>query len=140
MITAKSKLPSLAAVSLLIAAAFASAQEADDAEKPPVYQVELLIVEHMDQSQTTSEIPRMPEPEIADILEQDLPRLESTKRNESTNTIPGDAATYWSLLDPSQLLLSNVSQRLDTLGAYHLISHTGWLQTCLLYTSPSPRD
>ena len=129
MIIAKSKLPSLVAVGLLIAAPFAIAQEPDDTEKPPVYQVELLIFQHMDQSQTTSEIPRMPEPEIADILEQDLPRLESTKQNESTNTITSDDATYWSLLDPSQLLLSNVSQRLDTLGAYQLISHTGWLQT-----------
>jgi hypothetical protein len=129
MITAKSKLPCLVAVSLLIAAPFAIAQEPGNTEQPPVYQVELLIFQHVDQSQTTSEILRMPEAEIADILEQDLPRLESRQQSETTYAIAGDNPANWRLLDTSQLLLNNVSQRLDKLDAYHLITHTGWLQT-----------
>ncbi|NOR18793.1 MAG: hypothetical protein GQ538_01725, partial [Xanthomonadales bacterium] len=87
MIKVKSKLLCLATVALLIVAPYAIAQEAEDAEKPPVYQVELLIFQHMDQTQTTSEILRMPETEIADILEQDLPRLETTQVPESTYAI-----------------------------------------------------
>jgi hypothetical protein len=83
----------------------------------------------MDQTQTTSELPRMPEAEIADILEQDLPRLESTRQSESAYVTAAAEAINWRLLDTSQLLLNGVSQRLDELGAYHLISHTGWLQT-----------
>jgi hypothetical protein len=129
MIKVKSKLLCLATVALLIAAPYAIAQEAEDAEKPPVYQVELLIFQHMDQTRTTSEILRMPEAEIADILEQDLPRLATTQDPESAYAIAGNNATFWQLLDSNQLLLNNVSQRLDKLSAYHLISHTGWLQT-----------
>jgi hypothetical protein len=129
MIKVKSKLPCLAAVAILLVAPYAVAQETEDAEKPPVYQVELLIFQHMDQTQTTSETLRMPEAEIADILEQDLPRLEATRQSEATYAIAGENDANWRLLDTSQLLLNNISQRLDNLGAYHLITHTGWLQT-----------
>ena len=119
----------LAFFALLIATPCVTAQEAGDAEKPNVYQVELLLFRHADQSRTTSEIPRMPEQEIADILEQDLPRIEATdQRNASDDGMEAQSA-YWRVLTTDQLLLNNVSRRLDSLGAYELVSHVGWLQT-----------
>jgi len=119
----------LAFLALLMATPCATAQDADDAEKPKVYQVELLLFRHADQSRTTSEIPRMPEQEIADILEQDLPRIDATDQQSTSYEAAAAQSPYWRVLATDQLLLNNVSNRLNSLGAYELVSHVGWLQT-----------
>jgi len=119
----------LALLALLTAAPCVMAQDTDDAEKPKVYQVELLLFRHADQSRTTSEIPRMPEQEIADILEQDLPRIDATDQQSTSYEAAAAQSPYWRVLATDQLLLNNVSNRLNSLGAYELVSHVGWLQT-----------
>jgi len=119
----------LALLALLTAAPCVMAQDTDDAEKPKVYQVELLLFRHADQSRTTSEIPRIPEQEIADILEQDLPRIEATDQQIAAYEGMDAESPYWQVLTTDQLLLNDVSGRLDSLGAYELVSHVGWLQT-----------
>ena len=119
----------LSFLALLAVTPSVTAQEADDVEKPQVYQVELLVFRHADQSRTTTEIPRMPEPEIADILEQDLPRLEATDQPASAYEFSDENVAFLRVLNSDQLLLNDVSRRLDTLGAYKLMSHVGWLQT-----------
>jgi len=119
----------IAAITLLAAATPAISQDDSSVEKPQVYQVEILIFRHTDQSRTTNEIPRMPEQEIVDILEQDLPKLESDESSlmvdESLEDIspPG-----WQLVDGESLLLNNISRRLNDLAAYDLLDHRGWVQ------------
>jgi hypothetical protein len=44
-------------------------------EPPQYYQIELIVFRHLDQSATTSEIPRTSEPEVTQFLEQELARL-----------------------------------------------------------------
>lgn len=129
MINAKNQFFRLIVLALLLAGPFAVAQEIIAAEQPEVYQVELIVFKHADQSQTTSEIPRMPEAEMADILDQDLPRLEPTRQAERSYEIVDIETAHWRILQDNQLLLNNVSQRLNALGAYDVVFHAGWLQT-----------
>ena len=119
----------IAAITLLAAATPAISQDDSSVEKPQVYQVEILIFRHTDQSRTTSEIPRMPEQEMVDILEQDLPKLEL----DESSLMMDEALEYtsppgWQLVDGESLLLNNISRRLNNLAAYDLLAHRGWIQ------------
>jgi hypothetical protein len=125
MTTVKIEAICLAALALFFATVGAIAQEA---EAPQVYQVELILFRHADQSRTTSEIPRMPEPEIADILEQDLPRIEAADPYTTSYENMGEVIPFWQLLDSDQLRLNGISNRVNSLGAYELLAHVGWLQ------------
>jgi hypothetical protein len=119
------------------------AQTTEEVEKPNVYHVELLIFRHMDQTATTGEIPRMPEPELADLLAEDLARLEladaplaeqasaadSGLPESEANTAVAEMPPYWRLLPAEQLALNDVSAKLNRLDAYELLDHRGWIQT-----------
>jgi hypothetical protein len=129
MITVKKYLPCLTLLAVATVIPCAIAQETDDIEKPQVYQVELIVFRHADQSRTTGEIPRTPEPEMADILEQDLPRLGVTESPDRSYEMQAEQVPFWYLLNRDDLMLNDVSQRLESLGAYTVLSHTGWLQS-----------
>jgi hypothetical protein len=120
---------SIAAITLLAAAPPAISQDDSTVEKPQVYQVEILIFRHTDQSRTTSEIPRMPEQEIVDILEQDLPKLELDDSSLLADEALGDTnPAGWQLVEGESLLLNRISRRLNDLAAYDLLDHRGWIQ------------
>jgi hypothetical protein len=125
MITVKKYLPCLTLLAVATVMPCAIAQETDAIEKPQVYQVELIVFRHADQSRTTSEIPRTPEPEMADILEQDLPRLGVTESPDRSYEMQAEQVPFWYLLNRDDLMLNDVSQRLESLGAYTVLSHTG---------------
>jgi hypothetical protein len=129
MITVKKYLPCLTLLAVATVMPCAIAQETDAIEKPQVYQVELIVFRHADQSRTTGEIPRTPEPEMADILEQDLPRLGVTESPDGSYEMQAEQIPFWYLLNRDDLMLNDVSQRLESLGAYTVLSHTGWLQS-----------
>ncbi len=143
---------------LLLAAGtstFTSAQNIDadiDSEEPPppqYYQVELIVFRHLDQSGTTSEIPRMPEPEMTDFLEQDLARLageqppnqtqaesdgasasvEGETSDEPTDEFIEEALHAWLPVDSNNLLLANAATTIDELAAYELLVYLNWAQT-----------
>jgi hypothetical protein len=119
----------IAAITLLAAAPPAISQDDSTVEKPQVYQVEILIFRHTDQSRTTSEIPRMPEQEIVDILEQDLPKLEPDYSSLLADEALGDTnPAGWQLVEGESLLLNRISRRLNDLAAYDLLGHRGWIQ------------
>lgn len=113
----------------------------DEPEPPRVYQVELIVFRHLDQSRTTSEIPRMPEPTIEDILELDLARIEGSSGNELPDAatdlpaapLEADATAesepaHWRQLGADELLLADIQERLTTVEAYEMLAHLGWLQ------------
>jgi hypothetical protein len=128
MATVNIKVFLLSALAMQIAPLCAIAQDADEIEAPQLYRVELLLFRHADQSRTTSEIPRVPEPEIADILEQDLPRTALPDQYASFEN-QDEVAPSWELLNSDQLRLNDVRSRLESVGAYELLAHVGWLQT-----------
>jgi hypothetical protein len=129
MITVKKYLSCLTLLAVATILPCAIAQETDAIEKPQVYQVELIVFRHADQSRTTGEIPRTPEPEMADILEQDLPRLGATESPDSSYVMQAEQVPFWYLLNRDDLMLNDVSQQLESLSAYTVLSHTGWLQS-----------
>ena len=130
-----------------------SAQNIDvdiDSEEPPppqFYQVELIVFRHLDQSGTTYEIPRMPEPEMSDFLEQDLARLageqlptqvesdeapapvEGETSDEPTDELIEAALPVWHPVDSNNLLLANAATTIDKLAAYELLVYLNWAQT-----------
>jgi hypothetical protein len=123
---------SLLGALLLMNSSIAVAQEAEAADELPRYQVELLVFRNLDQSTTTTEIPRMPEAEIADILDQDL--LSAEPAAIATSPTDAEAAEaisedqYWIEAAPEQYRLADVASRLERLQAYDLLLHLGWQQ------------
>jgi hypothetical protein len=121
----------------LLAALPATGRAQTQGEQPQVYQVELLIFRHTDQTRTTGEIPRAPEPEILDVLEQDLPKMGDGSLN-SAQMSPAELAARglsqeqappgWIVLNNESLLLNNIANRLENLSAYDLVEHLGWVQ------------
>lgn len=121
-----------------------------DSEEPPspqYYQVELIVFRHLDQSGTTYEIPRMPEPEMTDFLEQDLARLAGEQlptqaepdeapapiitvtSDEPTDELIEEALPAWLPVDSNNLLLTNAATTIDELAAYELLVYLNWAQT-----------
>ena len=121
-------------------AAFAQDSSAGDseAEPPQYYQVELIVFRHLDQSRTTGEIPRMPEPEMADLLDQDLARLQEESESvivltDSTVAEPdSNEAEEEPAFIPARaemLLLADTAERLAKLQVYEVVSYITWGQT-----------
>lgn len=119
--------PSTFLLSLLLAAGTLAPAMAQ--ESPQYYQVEIIVLKHLDQSRTTPEIPRIAAPEIADILDQDLPRMDQPGNqagiDEAEEANPVDVY----LLDEGRYLLKDVESRLRKAGAYQILAHRSWLQT-----------
>jgi hypothetical protein len=115
------------------------AADADEEEiKPQLYQVELLVFRYLDQSRTTPEIPRLPEPEIEDVLDEKLAQLSVAEHSpEPSSVISGDAVPLAEIIEPERFwritsvenrqLLSE-ARRLQQLEAYELIEHLAWIQ------------
>jgi len=109
-----------------------------EAEAPQYYQVEVVVFRHLDQSNTTGEIPRMPEPEMADLLEQDLARLagdlqapmtsDNTAASEVSELDETTAPRFVSV-DGEKLLLETTVQRIADLPIYEIVSYLSWGQT-----------
>jgi len=109
----------------------ASGQTADDeaeAEPGPVYQVEVLVFRNVDQSRTTAEISRLVEPEIEDVLDQQLARLTVTEPGPELSPDNPTDGVFWELADRDQLVMGTDADRLERLPAYELIGHFAWLQ------------
>jgi hypothetical protein len=123
-----------------------TADEATEIEPPQLYQVELIVFRHLDQAATTGEIPRMPEPEMTDFLEQDLARLAGSPTLTQTAPSPAldvievtdtpdeaaDAeegpANEWFPVDPDGLLLAGMVSKIERIPAYELLSYLNWAQ------------
>ena len=133
-------------------------------ELPQYYQVELVVFRHLDQSRTTPEIPRTPEPELTELLEQDLARLGS--QSASDNAVTAEVATQengesasldelsdealteelleaeprWVAVAEDGLLLTDTVQRIDNIQAYELVAYLSWGQTAEDVTVAEPLD
>lgn len=96
------------------------------------YQVELVFFRHMDQSVTTPEIPRMPEPELTDQLEQDLARLATENDSiEALSDVAQDSGVdgpRWFPVNKQHLLLTDTVERINRIDAYELLSYVSWGQ------------
>ena len=124
---------------LLGSTLYAADVDADEEDvKPQLYQVELLVFRYLDQSRTTAEIPRLPEPEFEDVLDEKLAQLSMAEHSpEPTSVITSDAVPLAEIIEPerfwrvtseeSRQLLSE-AQRLQQLEAYELIEHLAWIQ------------
>ena len=102
----------------------------ENSEPEPLYQVEVIIFRHADQSRTTTEIPRNVEPEIADVLDQQLPRLVAGDMNTDPTTSDSDAVEMepgWQITTES-LFMADDARSIEELDAYELISHLAWVQ------------
>jgi hypothetical protein len=133
-----------------------SDNDAAAAEVPQFYQVELIVFRNLDQSRTTGEIPRTTEPEMAEMLEQDLARLSVAKPRSSegepeaepakpaasemsaaTDSYFGDepvdelvdnSPPLWIPVEDDGLLLADTAAAIDQLQAYELLSYLRWAQ------------
>jgi len=147
---------------LLLPALFVHAQspavendsETETEEPPQYYQVEMIVFRNLDQSRTTPEIPRMPEAELSEVLDQELARLSGTMPSESMADIPAEAGITDSMpqeaaiadgalvrgeeedtglpflieVSSEQLLLSKTARQIENLQAYELLSYLHWAQ------------
>lgn len=121
----------------------------------PVYQVEVLVFRHLDQSQTTGETRSEPEPALpgefgvgaaqgstnkaAAGLSADAPQVPGSGPLLVDNNAPDPVEFV--LLEPvpstpdfvqlgwQQFMLVDVEERLYTIDAYEPVAHFGWLQT-----------
>ncbi|MBT8421674.1 MAG: hypothetical protein HKN56_07220 [Gammaproteobacteria bacterium] len=117
------KVRSLVATLLLTLVAPASHTQ-DTGSNQQLFQVEVIVFRHADQSGTTREIQRSVEPQIADVLDQQLPRLGSGDRKPADST---SASVRWRPAS-GQLYLARDADRINRLQAYELISHLSWVQ------------
>jgi len=101
-----------------------SAAHSQEAEPPALYQVEMIIFRHADQSRTTQEIPRPPAQQVEDMLTEELP-----KATTRTSRTPGTAPPNITVLGGDQLSLAGIRTRLEKLSAYDVLTHRGWIQT-----------
>lgn len=118
-------------LTLLAPVGHAQGTNDDGAADEPLYQVEVIIFRHADQSRTTTEIARMAEPEIADVLDQQLPRLAADEpAGRSTISDETGAETDERLWQPvrTNLQMAADARRIERLDAYELISHLAWRQ------------
>lgn len=96
-----------------------------------LYQVEVLLFRHLDQSRNTAEIPRLAEPEIEDVLDQQLARLAGSQQPANPKTFSdktNKAPRFWQAVAPENLRLQTDASRLRNLQAYELITHLAWIQ------------
>jgi hypothetical protein len=107
---------------------FAALAQEDPPESPPLYQVEVLVFTHLDQSSTSAEIPRLAEPQIEDVLDQQLPQMDSDRAEPVSE--PDDPATelFWSQAPEDELNMDADAARLQRLQAYDLLAHLAWVQ------------
>jgi len=105
----------------------ALAQE-DPPESPPLYQVEVLLFTHLDQSSTTAEIPRLAEPQIEDVLDQKLPQMDSDRAAPVSGPEDPATALFWSQASEENLNMDADAARLQRLQAYDLLAHLAWVQ------------
>jgi len=103
----------------------ASAQEAEEAAD--LYQVEVIVFRHVDQSRTTSELPRIVEPQIADVLDQQLPRLGPGLASPSSTDSLQRQPPFWSPAAGKRFMDGDL-RRLERLQAYEVIDHLAWVQ------------
>ena len=98
---------------------FAALAQEEPPESPPLYQVEVLLFTHLDQSSTTAEIPRPAEPQIEDVLDQQLPQMDSDRAEPVSE--PDDPATdlFWSQAPEDELNMDADAARLQSLQAIH---------------------
>lgn len=128
MTPVKRALQGLMAAVLLAPSAHAQ-DEAADGDQQTLYQVEVLIFRHLDQSRTTTEIPQLVEPEIADLLDQQLPRLGTDPQAMAPidDMLMDEAEELWRPVSGRRFMDADV-QRLERLDAYEVISHLAWIQ------------
>ncbi len=119
-------------------------EETAEPEPPQYYQVELIVFRHLDQTGTTAEIPRLPESEMTDFLEQDLARLSGQLPliditepavievaeipDESIATAAQSPANEWLPVAPEGLLLTDMVSAINRIPAYELVVYMNWAQ------------
>jgi hypothetical protein len=119
-------------------------EAAAEEEPPQYYQVELIVFRHLDQTATTAEIPRLPEPEMTDFLEQDLARLSGQMPLTDITDAPAvelaeppdearpqdaeDQSNEWLPVAPEGLLLTDMVSAIDRIPAYELVTYMNWAQ------------
>ena len=113
----------LAALYLCAGVSTSLAEGAVDGGGETIYGVEIIVFRNADQSRTTPEIARPARPDIAAMLEEDLPTL------GVSSSAAEQALQEITVLNSSQLALAGVRQRLDSLGAYQVLAHRAWLQS-----------
>jgi len=113
-------------------------------EPPPLYQVEVLVFKHLDQSRTSEEIPRLAEPQIEDVLDEQLAQMGELTGNELeipsdisdeiSDEISGEGsdeaepALFWSAAPEGELNMDGDAARLQKLQAYDVLAHLAWVQ------------
>jgi hypothetical protein len=144
---------------ILLAGTPASAQLSEPAaepEPPQLYQVELIVFRHLDQTATTAEISRLPEPEMTEFLEQDLARLSGQLPVTDTLESPVVAvpevpeetaatdleveASEWQPVAPEGLLLTKMVSAIKRIPAYELVAYMNWAQTAADVTVAKAMD
>ena len=119
---------------LLATAQIAAAQDEAAPEPEPLYQVEVLVFRYVDQTRNTPEIPRLVEPEINDVLDQQLARLSVdppplSSVDELLQGLPETVPPpFWSPADPAAGSLIRDAATLRRLGAYEVLGHLAWVQ------------
>ncbi len=117
-------------LSALLLAAPALAQQDPEGEDEPQtrYQVEVLVFRHLDQSRNTAEISRLVEPELNDLLDQQLARLAAPAEPVIEFNDAATGETFWQPVATDKLVMRKDAERLERLDAYQLVSHLAWIQ------------
>lgn len=112
----------------------ASAQQETDGSNNAVYQVELLVFRHLDQSRSTPELPRQQQQDMARDIEEELERLQAP---QSTGE-PASAGERPDIVEQRQIFaivrnnealqLNAAAERLRRLDAYEVVAHVAWTQ------------
>lgn len=112
-----------------LVAPFSSHAQQEILDSPPLFQVELLLFSHLDQSRTSAEIPRPAEPQIEDVLDQQLAQMNIEP--ELADETPGDLLIVprWAPVPEDLLAMDTDASRLQRLQAYDLLAHLAWQQT-----------
>ncbi len=118
----------LAAFLISVPAAGQVADDDSEAEAGPVYQVEVLVFRNMDQSRTTAEISRLVEPELEDVLDQQLARLTVVDPALAPSGDETEELAFWEPAARDKLIMQADAERLRELPAYQLIGHFAWVQ------------
>ncbi len=108
----------------------ALAQQDPETEDEPqtLYQVEVLVFRHLDQSRNTAEISRLVEPELDDLLDQQLARLAAPAEPDIVFSDAASAESFWQPAATDRLIMRKDAERLGRLDAYQLVSHLAWVQ------------
>ncbi len=100
----------------------------EDEEAPELFQVEVVVFRHADQTRNTPEISRLVEPEIDELLDQQLARLNAPEPSELLLAEADPTESFWRPANADELIMTNDAERLQKLDAYELISHLAWIQ------------